>query len=249
MGNTFSADEDDPSLQGYYDRFFVEERKLGRGQRGSVFLVQHILNGIPLGRFAVKAIPVGKSQPWLLRMLREVRLLERLHHPNIIEYKHAWMEDRKLSVFGPRVPCLFILMELANQGNLEEYLHVQWDPYFDPEAEKKKVRQRRKRKLSVDVETATLSDRTSVRGSDSENARRFGGIGMGAKGGKVRYLTEYEIWKFFLDICSGLAHLHKHGIIHRDLVLLLRTHIPKRNPPIYFCTNQTILTRSCHISS
>lgn len=28
--------------QGYYDRFFVEERKLGRGLRGSVFLCQHV---------------------------------------------------------------------------------------------------------------------------------------------------------------------------------------------------------------
>jgi hypothetical protein len=28
--------------QGYYAKFFIETRKLGRGQRGSVFLVQHV---------------------------------------------------------------------------------------------------------------------------------------------------------------------------------------------------------------
>lgn len=27
--------------QGYYDRFFIELQKLGRGQRGTVFLVRH----------------------------------------------------------------------------------------------------------------------------------------------------------------------------------------------------------------
>nr|KAJ3423202.1 putative serine/threonine-protein kinase iks1 [Polyrhizophydium stewartii] len=118
--------------QGYYDRFFVEERKLGRGQRGSVFLCQHVLDKVPLGQFAVKAIPVGTSHTWLVRMLKEVHLLERLKHPNIIEYKHAWLENRQLTLFGPEVPCLFVLMELANGGNLEEFLRVQWDP-LEPE--------------------------------------------------------------------------------------------------------------------
>ena len=61
-------------------------------------------------------------------MLKEVHLLERLRHPNIIEYKHAWLENRQLTVFGPEVPCLFVLMELANGGNLEEYIYVQWQP-------------------------------------------------------------------------------------------------------------------------
>ncbi|KAI8917492.1 kinase-like domain-containing protein [Powellomyces hirtus] len=114
--------------QGYYDRFFVEERKLGRGLRGSVFLCQHVLDQVPLGQFAVKAIPVGTSHAWLVRMLKEVHLLERLRHPNITEYKHAWLENRQLTLFGPEVPCLFILMALANGGNLEEYIFVQWHP-------------------------------------------------------------------------------------------------------------------------
>ncbi|KAJ3166701.1 putative serine/threonine-protein kinase iks1 [Geranomyces variabilis] len=114
--------------QGYYDRFFVEERKLGRGLRGSVFLCQHVLDQVPLGQFAVKAIPVGTSHAWLVRMLKEVHLLERLRHPNITQYKHAWLENRQLTQFGPEVPCLFILMALANGGNLEEYIYVQWHP-------------------------------------------------------------------------------------------------------------------------
>ncbi|KAI9091700.1 kinase-like domain-containing protein [Phlyctochytrium arcticum] len=114
--------------QGYYDRFFVEESKLGRGQRGSVFLCQHVLDQVPLGQFAVKAIPVGSSHTWLVRMLKEVHLLERLRHPNIIEYKHAWLEHRQLTKFGPEIPCLFILMELANGGNLEEFVQIQWQP-------------------------------------------------------------------------------------------------------------------------
>lgn len=56
--------------QGYYDAFFVERKKLGRGQRGSVFLVQHVLDQVSLGEFAVKAVPVGVSHDWLVRMLK-----------------------------------------------------------------------------------------------------------------------------------------------------------------------------------
>ncbi|CAD7060322.1 unnamed protein product [Tilletia caries] len=40
--------------QGYFDRFFVRVRKLGRGARGTVWLCQYILGGQKLGEYAVK---------------------------------------------------------------------------------------------------------------------------------------------------------------------------------------------------
>ena len=51
----------------------------------------------------MKKIPVGNSRPWLLKVLKEVRALERLHHPNIVTYKHSWLELFKPSDFGPEV--------------------------------------------------------------------------------------------------------------------------------------------------
>lgn len=92
--------------QGYFKTFFQEEYKLGMGANGSVFLCQvcypglnmcalltlnqHVLDGNPLGHFAVKKIAVGESHSYLLKILREVRLLERLHHPNIITYQYVF---------------------------------------------------------------------------------------------------------------------------------------------------------------
>lgn len=108
--------------QGYYQRFFVEEKLLGRGGNGAVYLCWHELEGHRLGRFAVKVVPVGDSEEWLSRRLQEVRTMCRLKHPNIIEYKHAWMEEWSGSPFAPRIPCLFILMEYANAGSLENGL-------------------------------------------------------------------------------------------------------------------------------
>lgn len=108
--------------QGYYNRFFIEKERLGKGFRGSIFLCQHVLDDIQLGEYAIKKVPIGDRRDWLIRMLKEVHILERLEHPNIIHYKHAWIENHQLTIFGPEIPVLFILMELANGGNLEQYV-------------------------------------------------------------------------------------------------------------------------------
>ncbi|KAF8954903.1 hypothetical protein BDZ97DRAFT_2064311 [Flammula alnicola] len=110
--------------EGYFKAFFQEEYKLGMGANGSVFLCQHVLDGNPLGHFAVKKIAVGESHSYLLKILREVRLLERLHHPNIITYHHAWLENSQFSSFGPKVPTLHVLMQWAEGGSLDDFIDV-----------------------------------------------------------------------------------------------------------------------------
>ncbi|CAH1764586.1 7598_t:CDS:10 [Entrophospora sp. SA101] len=180
--------------QGYYERFFIEEKKLGRGFRGSVFLCKHVLDNVPLGEYAIKKVAVGDNHAWLVRMLREVHLLETLHHPNIVDYKHAWLEYHKLTDFGPQVPCLFILMECANAGNLEEYLN-EFDEKLTP-----------KERL--------LRERRMKRAADGSGRHNFNNRETRSS---IRYLELHEIWSLFMDICKGLAHLHRHGIVHRDL--------------------------------
>nr|CDI52999.1 related to IKS1-putative serine/threonine kinase [Melanopsichium pennsylvanicum 4] len=110
------------SAQGYYSRFFVELKRLGRGARGQVFLCQHVLNGNKLGKYAIKKIPVGDHAQSLLQSLNEVHLMETLHHPHLIHYQHAWIERCQLSAFGPEVPTLFVLMMAANGGSLADWI-------------------------------------------------------------------------------------------------------------------------------
>jgi hypothetical protein len=45
----------------YLNKFFQEVRTLGKGGKGEVFLVKHVLDGVDLGLFALKRIPVGVS--------------------------------------------------------------------------------------------------------------------------------------------------------------------------------------------
>jgi hypothetical protein len=85
------------SIEGYYSRFFIEEKRLGMGAEGTVYLCQHVLDGNYLGHYAIKKVAIGNSKPYLYKILQEVRLLEQLRHPNIIPYHHVWIEDAQFS--------------------------------------------------------------------------------------------------------------------------------------------------------
>ena len=63
-----------------------------------------------------------------LAVLQEVKTLEGLNHPNIISYKHSWLERTKPADFGPdNIPTLFILTEYANAGNLHDFIFYNKD--------------------------------------------------------------------------------------------------------------------------
>ena len=103
---------------------------------------KHVLEGVSLGEYAIKKVAVGDNRPWLQRMLLEVTLLETLRHPNIIEYKHSWLETNSLSKFGRSINffimsvCICplstnpgIIMMLRSKGPMLIYLDGM--KYFD----------------------------------------------------------------------------------------------------------------------
>ena len=172
---------------GYFERFFVQERELGRGGKGVVLLVKHLLDGVVLGHFACKRVPVGDDHEWLRKVLVEVQLLQYLSHQHLVSYRHVWLEEVKLSNFGPSVPCAFILQQYCNSGDLQKYISDVGKPKDFPQKRKEQLRRRSKHP------------------SDPPN---------GLQGRKLHF---DEIYSFFKDITSGLNHLHVNGYIHRDL--------------------------------
>jgi len=107
---------------GYFKSFFHEERVLGRGGKGVVLLVSHKIDGVGLGKFACKRVPVGDDHAWLEKVLLEVQTLQGLNHPNLVSYRHVWLEDCQITNFGPTVPCAFILQQYCNLGDLHNYV-------------------------------------------------------------------------------------------------------------------------------
>ena len=171
----------------YFQRFFVEEKELGRGGKGVVLLVKHVLDGVTLGHFACKRVPVGDDHEWLEKVLIEVQLLQYLSHQHLVSYRHVWLEDIKLSAFAPSVPCAFILQQYCNSGDLHNYIMTSAKPPDTAQQLKERLRRRSK--------------------TDLEPPRELRG----------RKLQFEEIYSFFKDITSGLNHLHVNGYIHRDL--------------------------------
>ena len=45
-----------------WGRFFTTEKELGKGGKGVVLLVKHSLDGVSLGHFACKRVPVGEDR-------------------------------------------------------------------------------------------------------------------------------------------------------------------------------------------
>ncbi|THW51852.1 kinase-like protein [Aureobasidium pullulans] len=179
--------KDDSFLPNYFKHFFVEKSELGRGGRGVVLLVEHYLDKVFLGEFACKRIPVGNDHGWLEKVLIEVQLLQRLNHPNLVSYHHVWLEDAQITNFGPSVPCIFILQQYCNSGDLHNYVLGSAKAQSTTEVLKERMRRRSK--------------------GYAERPTNLG----------TRTMNFDEIFSFFRDITSGLHHLHTNGYIHRDL--------------------------------
>lgn len=174
----------------YFSTFFIEEAELGRGGKGVVLLVRHEIDGCHLGHFACKRVPVGDDHAWLEKVLVEVELLAKLSHPNLVSYRHVWLEDVQLTRFGPSVACAFILQQYCNAGDLLQY--VVGDQPKETTKEELKAQMRRR--------------------SKGHSEQRPQGL-FSAQ----RQLQFEEIYSLFKDITSGLSYLHAANYIHRDL--------------------------------
>ncbi|KAH3671785.1 hypothetical protein WICMUC_004543 [Wickerhamomyces mucosus] len=116
--------------QGYYSNFFKEKELLGKGSRGSVYKVEHFLNDVSLGVFALKKITIGDDSKWLMQVLNEVNMLVMLscNNKNLVNYNHVWLEIASINEFGPKVPCAFILQQYCAGGSLESFVQNIYNP-------------------------------------------------------------------------------------------------------------------------
>ena len=175
--------------EGYFAQFFTEKQVLGKGGHGVVLLVEHIMDRVSLGHFACKRITVGNNHRWLKKVLIEVQLLKTVPHKNLVAYHWAWLEHYKPTAYGPSTPCLWILQEYCNGGDLHSYVLGPKQDTNAPETLKSRFRRRSR--------NSPERPATPLRGPSK--------------------LTFDEIFSFFRDITSGLHHLHMNGYVHRDL--------------------------------
>ncbi|KAJ6590715.1 other/IKS protein kinase [Mycena vulgaris] len=236
--NTFPAEA---MAEGYFKAFFQEEFRLGMGANGSVYLCQHVLDGNPLGHFAVKKIAVGESHSYLLNILKEVRLLEQLHHPNIVTYHHAWLESCQFSSFGPKVPTLHVLMQWAEGGSLDDFIdvrlgrgshHIHIHPaarLSDASLPQSPAADNNAPNLEASPGPDQLSRSARIRAfrefqrAPPEQRERIREEMARTRTSAtqtwtaVHLLSAEEVKNLFRDVVEGLAFLHDKSILHLDL--------------------------------
>ncbi|XP_066185773.1 eukaryotic translation initiation factor 2-alpha kinase 1 [Sylvia atricapilla] len=101
---------------------FEEVARLGRGGYGKVYKVRNKLDG---QFYAIKKIKIKKAtRRDCMKVLREVKVLAGLQHPNIVGYHTAWMEQ--VQTAHPKGKCGMELQPLfLEQESSSDHCHIQ----------------------------------------------------------------------------------------------------------------------------
>ncbi|MCJ1313807.1 hypothetical protein MMC25_007487 [Agyrium rufum] len=99
-----------------YEHDFTEEMRLGKGGFGAVFRARNRLDG----RFyAIKKI-TQPSADALGGVLKEIKLLSQLNHPNVVRYYTAWIEEVGASTRTRRRSSSAVSEEEENDDDLDD---------------------------------------------------------------------------------------------------------------------------------
>ena len=136
-------DGTEPFLTSRYKIDFTELEFIASGGFGVVYKARNKLDG---NVYAIKKIVVGSHSA--NKIIREVQLLSRLHHPNVVAYKSAWLElsspealremkihmentgtDEETSTpYGTTGP-----IDRFSNGKSSSLLYIFiWDPFYHP---------------------------------------------------------------------------------------------------------------------
>lgn len=201
-------------------------RWLGRGGFGDVFKVRNKLDRCV---YAIKRIQLNPSSKVLNRkIMREVKLLSRLNHENVVRYYNSWIEVTT----HEQVP-----ETLASSGVSTESTKGTSHEWSMPGGNAEDSNSSDNIFGCAFGDSSSSSDNIVFEGSreaESEvseeptavtQARQFMFIQMEfCEKSTLRTAIDNglhrepsRMWRLFREVIEGLAHIHQQGMIHRDL--------------------------------
>ncbi|KAI8044028.1 hypothetical protein M5D96_000177 [Drosophila gunungcola] len=217
---------------------------LGKGAFGDVLKVRNILDN---REYAIKRIPLpARSRQLYKKMTREVELLSRLNHENVVRYFNSWIESvddadaaemdkllggewsqsqQELSVKPAKSPQLGPTLE--EDEDEDDSSSSMWNGYM-PTMEDSD---------SDGIEFVDSDGKVAVYDDEEQEDSIRGKTNSPRPLMQVMYIQmEFcekctlrtaiddnlfndtdRLWRLFREIAEGLSHIHQQGIIHRDL--------------------------------
>uniref|UniRef100_A0A2S2NJY9 non-specific serine/threonine protein kinase n=1 Tax=Schizaphis graminum TaxID=13262 RepID=A0A2S2NJY9_SCHGA len=218
------------------DKEFVILDWLGKGAFGDVLKVKNKLDDC---LYAIKCIELNEKNKNLNKKItREVKLLSRLNHENVVRYFNSWIEAAKVSQEGtPQknkknktaeiwplkdISCGWRLSNLIEENNSESSSDEDddWIAFIPSDSGK----------VNMNSTESTIYD-SSSQGINNENedsidkVDQFMYIQMEfCEKSTLRnavdnglYKEPKRVWRLLREIVEGLSYIHQQGIIHRDL--------------------------------
>ncbi|XP_055902335.1 eIF-2-alpha kinase GCN2 [Eupeodes corollae] len=212
---------------------FEELKYLGKGAFGDVLKVRNILDN---REYAIKRIPLpARSRQLYKKMTREVELLSRLNHENVVRYFNSWiesatdadMEEMDNSVSGDlSVSYESTKPKAASIPDMDESSSSIWKgfmPTIDDSDSDGIEFVNSNGEVAVYEEES--SDETVEKCASPRPMAQVMYIQMEfCEKCTLRTAIDdnlYEdtdrLWRLFREIAEGLSHIHQQGMIHRDL--------------------------------
>ncbi|KAG8183651.1 hypothetical protein JTE90_005637 [Oedothorax gibbosus] len=218
-------------------------KSLGKGGFGHVWKVKNKLDS---RIYALKRIPLNPSNKQLNRKIkREVKLLSRLNHENIVRYYNSWIEAT------PETECSDQSSEWSNldkNGKEITESSIQWkinDKDFSSSEEDcdeddddedddfvvfmnndSEPNEQPSIKIANSLSSSSETDSTKETDSSGQSkVRQFMYIQMQfCEKSTLRTAIDNGlhkdislVWRLFREIVEGLHYIHQQGVIHRDL--------------------------------
>ncbi|XP_023601993.1 interferon-induced, double-stranded RNA-activated protein kinase [Myotis lucifugus] len=118
--STFDSPVNERTVDERLIKDFEEITPIGSGAYGSVFKAKHRLDGTT---YVIKRVQYNdEDDDKDEKVKREVKVLAKLSHPNIVRYYNSWIGEDYIKRSLRK--CLFIQMEFCEKGTLEDWIEI-----------------------------------------------------------------------------------------------------------------------------